>query len=74
MSGLYIEIYRCMNTSPNSCEVSRAYEFVLNRIEQDKDSGEIWYDYIQFIKAGEVCSIPTLSEPTHIILDKHYLG
>lgn len=44
-----------MNTAPNSRDaVSRAYEFALNRIGQDKDSGEIWYDYIQFLKAGEV--------------------
>jgi len=31
-----------MNTPPNSRQtVSRAYEFVLNRIGQDKDNGEI---------------------------------
>ena len=64
-----------MNTSPSSREaVSRAYEFALNRIGQDKDSGEIWYDYIQFIKAGEVCGIPTSSALAHVILDKYHLG
>ncbi|KAI6040984.1 hypothetical protein EDC04DRAFT_2989123 [Pisolithus marmoratus] len=50
----YITYVRRVNTSPTSREaVSRAYEFALNRIGQDKDSGEIWYDYIQFLKAGE---------------------
>ena len=64
-----------MNTSPTSREaVSRAYEFALNRIGQDKDSGEIWYDYIQFIKAGEVRSVSTLSVSAHVVVDKHHLG
>ncbi|KAG6336073.1 hypothetical protein ID866_3020 [Astraeus odoratus] len=50
----YLTYVRRVNTSPSSREaVSRAYEFALNRIGQDKDSGEIWYDYIQFLKAGE---------------------
>ncbi|KAI6155947.1 hypothetical protein BKA82DRAFT_4084195 [Pisolithus tinctorius] len=50
----YITYVRRVNTSPTSREaVSRAYEFALNRIGQDKDSGEIWHDYIQFLKAGE---------------------
>ncbi|KAH7881852.1 hypothetical protein F5I97DRAFT_1818069 [Phlebopus sp. FC_14] len=50
----YLTYVRRVNTSPTSREaVTRAYEFALNRIGQDKDSGEIWYDYIQFLKAGE---------------------
>ncbi|KIJ12905.1 hypothetical protein PAXINDRAFT_117668 [Paxillus involutus ATCC 200175] len=50
----YLTYVRRVNTSPSSREaVSRAYEFALNRIGQDKDSGEIWHDYIQFLKAGE---------------------
>jgi len=32
--------------------VSQAYEFVLDNIGLDKDSGKIWADYIQFIKVG----------------------
>ncbi|KAL2261287.1 hypothetical protein VTK26DRAFT_4478 [Humicola hyalothermophila] len=32
--------------------VSRAYEFVIDNIGLDKDSGKIWADYIQFIKYG----------------------
>jgi len=32
--------------------VSQAYEFVLNYVGHDKDSGRIWQDYISFIRAG----------------------
>ncbi|KAK1757281.1 hypothetical protein QBC47DRAFT_178031 [Echria macrotheca] len=32
--------------------VSQAYEFVIENIGLDKDSGKIWADYIQFIKFG----------------------
>ena len=34
--------------------VRKSYEFALNHIGQDKDSGPIWHDYIQLIKSGEV--------------------
>ena len=33
-----------------------SYEFALNHVGQDKDSGQIWSDYIQFLKSGEVYS------------------
>jgi hypothetical protein len=38
----------------------------LNHIAQDKDSGEIWSDYIQFLKAAEVRDLfsTRLSEDT----------
>lgn len=53
---------RRVNTSPASREaVSKAYEFALSRIGQDKDSGDIWCDYIQFLKAGEVRCVLSLS-------------
>jgi cleavage stimulation factor subunit 3 len=32
--------------------VSRAYEFVIDNIGLDKDSGKIWAEYIQFLKFG----------------------
>ncbi|KAK3376697.1 hypothetical protein B0T24DRAFT_525782 [Lasiosphaeria ovina] len=32
--------------------VSQAYEFVIDNIGLDKDSGKIWTEYIQFIKFG----------------------
>lgn len=43
------------NPGPEKRGVIRdAYEFALTRIGHDKDSGEIWMDYIQFLRAGEV--------------------
>ena len=32
--------------------VSQAYDFVLRNVGIDKDSGNIWQDYVQFIRAG----------------------
>ncbi|KAK0721469.1 hypothetical protein B0T21DRAFT_386327 [Apiosordaria backusii] len=32
--------------------VSQAYDFALDNIGLDKDSGKIWADYIQFLKSG----------------------
>jgi len=33
--------------------VRKAYEYALNHIGHDKESNEIWTDYIQFLKTGE---------------------
>lgn len=33
--------------------IKKAYEFALNHVGQDKDSGEIWRDYIDFLKNAE---------------------
>ena len=44
-----------MNVSPSTRDIVRkSYEFALNHVGQDKESGDIWNDYIQFLKAGEV--------------------
>jgi cleavage stimulation factor subunit 3 len=52
----YLTYVRRLNIGPEARDnIRQAYEFALNHIGQDKDSGEIWNDYIQFIKAGE-CS------------------
>jgi len=45
---------RRTNTEATRDNVRQAYEFALNHVGNDKDSGEIWSDYIQFLKAGEV--------------------
>ncbi|TFK53338.1 Suf-domain-containing protein [Heliocybe sulcata] len=51
----YLTYVRRMNTSPATRdEVQKAYEFALKTVGQDKDSGEIWNDYIQFIKSREI--------------------
>ncbi|KAF8581991.1 Suf-domain-containing protein [Ramaria rubella] len=50
----YLTYVRRMNADPSTREmVSKAYEFALMYIGHDKDSGEIWREYIDFVKAGE---------------------
>jgi cleavage stimulation factor subunit 3 len=44
-----------VNTGPSTRDtVRKAYEFALAHVGQDKDSYEIWNEYIQFLKQGEV--------------------
>jgi cleavage stimulation factor subunit 3 len=51
----YLTYVRRANPGPTTRDsVRMAYEFALSRVGQDKDSGEIWSDYIQFLRAGEV--------------------
>lgn len=54
---LLTSIFRRVNanlTDPNSrSTIRKAYEFALQHIGQDKDSGEVWKDYIDFLKATE---------------------
>ena len=35
-------------------EVKDAFEFVVNLVGMDKESGGIWMDYLGFVKSGEV--------------------
>ncbi|KDQ53037.1 hypothetical protein JAAARDRAFT_72802 [Jaapia argillacea MUCL 33604] len=50
----YLTYVRRINTDPSTRDdVQRSYEFALNHVGQDKDSGEIWSDYIQFLKSRE---------------------
>ncbi|KAK4100368.1 hypothetical protein N658DRAFT_101441 [Parathielavia hyrcaniae] len=50
----YIRRRNDLNDSSGNARqtVSRAYEFVIDNIGLDKDSGRIWAEYIQFIKFG----------------------
>lgn len=49
---------RQMNTAPATKDtVRKAYEFALNHIGHDKESGLIWNDYVQFLKDLEVCRL-----------------
>ncbi|SPQ24730.1 b246e5c7-ed4d-46ae-aa76-2c0df1500e00 [Thermothielavioides terrestris] len=50
----YIRRRNDLNDSTGNARqtVSRAYEFVIDNIGLDKDSGKIWAEYIQFIKFG----------------------
>lgn len=52
-----IWLSRRRNTGPSTRDIVRkSYEFALNHVGQDKDAGEIWNDYIQFLKAGDASS------------------
>ncbi|KAL1747771.1 hypothetical protein HDZ31DRAFT_31172 [Schizophyllum fasciatum] len=49
----YLQYVLCADGNPPSRDVIRkSYEFALQHIGQDKDSGEIWRDYIHFIESG----------------------
>ncbi|KAI9512750.1 hypothetical protein F5148DRAFT_1161352 [Russula earlei] len=53
----YLTYIRRINVDPSTRDIVRkAYEFALNHVGQDKDSGEIWSDYIQFLRSGETNS------------------
>jgi cleavage stimulation factor subunit 3 len=46
---------RNVNTGTDAHEtLCQAYEFALAHVGQDQDSGDIWMDYIQFLKSEEV--------------------
>lgn len=54
----YLDYIRRRNNTTNDptgkarAVVSQAYEFVLNNIGMDKESGRIWQDHIAFIKSA----------------------
>ena len=54
----YIDYIRRRNpvtpdpTSPARQIITQVYEFVLDNVGIDFDSGKIWQDYIEFIKSG----------------------
>jgi hypothetical protein len=51
----YLTYVRRVNTSPTTRDqVRQSYEFALNHIGHDKDSGEIWWDYVQFLNEAQV--------------------
>ncbi|CAL1708882.1 unnamed protein product [Somion occarium] len=50
----YLSYVKRMNQGPNVRDtVRKAYEYALNHIGHDKESTEIWTDYIQLLKSGE---------------------
>lgn len=50
-----IKSSRRINTSPETRDqIRQSYAFALKCCGQDKDSGSIWWDYIQFMKSGQV--------------------
>ncbi|KAF8320076.1 Suf-domain-containing protein, partial [Clavulina sp. PMI_390] len=53
----YLIYIRRVNPNPNEANsrntIKKAYEFALNHVGQDKDAGDIWKDYIDFLKSTE---------------------
>ncbi|KAJ6615526.1 hypothetical protein B0H10DRAFT_2040864 [Mycena sp. CBHHK59/15] len=50
----YLTYVRRVNAGPATREtVRKAYEFALNHVGQDRESGSIWAEYIQFLNAAE---------------------
>ncbi|KAJ6544221.1 hypothetical protein B0H19DRAFT_1076360 [Mycena capillaripes] len=50
----YLDYVRRTNSGPKTYEtVRKAYDFALAHIGQDRDSGSIWAEYIQFLNATE---------------------
>jgi cleavage stimulation factor subunit 3 len=50
----YLDYVRRMNTGPSTREtVRKAYDYALNHVGQDRDSGSIWAEYIQFLNVPE---------------------
>ncbi|KAI0052667.1 Suf-domain-containing protein [Auriscalpium vulgare] len=53
----YLTYVRRINLDPSTRDIVRkAYEYALNHVGQDKDSSDIWIDYIQFLRSGETGS------------------
>ncbi|THU98597.1 Suf-domain-containing protein [Dendrothele bispora CBS 962.96] len=49
----YLTYVRRINTDPATRDtVRKAYEFALGLVGQDRDSGDMWADYINFLNAG----------------------
>ncbi|KAI0059336.1 Suf-domain-containing protein [Artomyces pyxidatus] len=53
----YLTYVRRINLDASTRDIVRkAYEYALNHVGQDKDSSDIWTDYIQFLRSGETSS------------------
>jgi hypothetical protein len=50
-------VRRTNNAHDRRDDVRKAFEYALRHIGQDKDAGEIWAQYIQFLRAAEVCAV-----------------
>jgi cleavage stimulation factor subunit 3 len=51
----YLNYIRRINTGPDAQKIiTQAYEFVLQHVGLDAESGPIWGDYLFFLKSGQV--------------------
>jgi hypothetical protein len=54
---LYLDYVRRVNSAPTQREtVRKAFDFAISHIGQDRASGSIWAEYIEFLKAAETTS------------------
>ena len=65
MFNFYLDYIRRMNNVLTGGEqarttISQAYEFVISVVGIDKDSGDIWADYLNFVKSSQVLPLPHL--------------
>ncbi|KAG0063650.1 mRNA 3'-end-processing protein rna14 [Linnemannia elongata] len=50
----YLNYIRRINTGPESKDIiTKSYDFVLQHVGLDRDSGPIWSDYLFFLKSGQ---------------------
>ncbi|KAG0325222.1 mRNA 3'-end-processing protein rna14 [Dissophora globulifera] len=50
----YLNYIRRINTGPEAKDIiTKAYDFVLQHVGLDRDSGAIWGDYLFFLKSGQ---------------------
>ena len=55
--ALISHVIRRIKSGPEMRDtIRKAYEFALSHVGQDKDSADIWAEYIQFVKQGEVAN------------------
>ncbi|KAF9997162.1 mRNA 3'-end-processing protein rna14 [Entomortierella chlamydospora] len=51
----YLNYIRRINSGPESRDIiTKSYDFVLQHVGLDRDSGPIWSDYLFFLKSGQV--------------------
>lgn len=68
----YLNYIRRINTGPESKDIiTKSYDFVLQHVGLDRDSGPIWSDYLFFLKSGQV-SCPCLARKETRISDVYH--
>lgn len=65
-----------MNTGQATRDIVRkSYDFALNQVGQDKDSGVLWAEYIQFLKDSAVSGLVVCREAyIHLVHSRRQRG
>ncbi|KAK1224668.1 mRNA 3'-end-processing protein rna14 [Marasmius sp. AFHP31] len=56
LKGSFSVDLRINTDSRDRQHIRQAYDFALSMVGNDKDSGDIWYDYLVFLKSGQTNS------------------